>query len=221
MLKFTKALRYYTIKNLATELYFNAGGWLCYLNKDTSNLFYSAANNNVLRWLSKLGDKTKIYVDVGACVGDTSIPVADSFAYTYCFEPVPKNYSILLRNVAANNCRDIISFNVGLSNSFHSELFSDSYATSKRDVEGVVVVHLRTGDSYELSNVAVMKIDVEGAEYEVLEGFEKTIDACKPALIIERNDEYPDIHLWLLQKGYTVTDSDSNNDLYEHKERIK
>jgi FkbM family methyltransferase len=41
-----------------------------------------------------------------------------------------------------------------------------------------------------ISNVSVIKIDVEGAEFEVLKGAERTLRAEKPALVIEIEDKY-------------------------------
>ena len=46
-------------------------------------------------------------------------------------------------------------------------------------------VTLKTLDSYEFSDVRLIKIDVEGHEYAVLEGAAATLASSKPALIIE------------------------------------
>jgi FkbM family methyltransferase len=46
-------------------------------------------------------------------------------------------------------------------------------------------VEVRTLDSYRFADVRVIKIDVEGAEMEVLEGGRETIARYRPALIVE------------------------------------
>ncbi len=47
------------------------------------------------------------------------------------------------------------------------------------------LVPLRSLDAYRFEGVALVKIDVEGHEYSVIEGAEKTIAASRPALLIE------------------------------------
>ena len=47
-------------------------------------------------------------------------------------------------------------------------------------------ITLKTLDEHELTDVDVLKVDVEGLEIDVLEGAEKTIARCKPIIVIER-----------------------------------
>ncbi len=47
-------------------------------------------------------------------------------------------------------------------------------------------------DSYELERVALLKIDVEGHEVEVLRGAERTIASWRPTAIVEARDETRD-----------------------------
>ena len=46
-------------------------------------------------------------------------------------------------------------------------------------------VEVRTLDSFGFTDVDLIKIDVEGHEYSVLEGSLLTIQRCKPILLIE------------------------------------
>ena len=46
-------------------------------------------------------------------------------------------------------------------------------------------VPLNTLDSYQFEGVSLIKIDVEGHEYSVIEGAESTISSSKPALLVE------------------------------------
>ena len=50
---------------------------------------------------------------------------------------------------------------------------------------GGETVQMISLDSLQLSDVSVMKIDVEGAEDRVIEGARETIQSCKPTIIIE------------------------------------
>lgn len=46
-------------------------------------------------------------------------------------------------------------------------------------------VSVKTIDEYNYNDVDLIKIDVEGAEYSVIEGAINTIKCCKPLLIVE------------------------------------
>jgi FkbM family methyltransferase len=70
------------------------------------------------------------------------------------------------------------------------------------------VVRCFTLDSFQLSNVDYMKIDVEGFERKVLAGAEYTIARWRPVIVIEQNDvrmagEEPyAAKTWLEERGY-------------------
>lgn len=58
------------------------------------------------------------------------------------------------------------------------------------------IVPLLTGDvalqEIEIKKIAVIKIDVEGAEYEVLSGFNQTLQSIRPAVVFEVLDDWVD-----------------------------
>ncbi len=51
--------------------------------------------------------------------------------------------------------------------------------------DGITPIH--TIDSFKLSGVTLMKVDVEGHELEVLQGAQETITRCRPVLYIEND----------------------------------
>jgi len=63
-----------------------------------------------------------------------------------------------------------------------------------------------TLDSWGLEDVDFVKIDVEGMEYEVLEGSENTIARCRPVLSVEadREAQVPDLLRWLRARSYRI-----------------
>lgn len=69
------------------------------------------------------------------------------------------------------------------------------------------MVELKTLDSYGFSDISLIKIDVEGHEYSVIEGAADTIASSKPALLVEieqRHIDRPigDVFKKILQFGY-------------------
>ena len=72
------------------------------------------------------------------------------------------------------------------------------------------VVELKTLDSYNFSDISMIKIDVEGHEFDVIEGAAGTIAALKPALLVEieqRHIDRPigDVFAKILRFGYEGT----------------
>ena len=84
-----------------------------------------------------------------------------------------------------------------------------AYATF-RDITGeykTISVPVRTLDDYSFTNVALIKIDVEGHEFDVLKGAELTIAREKPVMIIEIEARYIDVEMdtvfkTVFDKGY-------------------
>jgi len=131
------------------------------------------------------GKNVKTFLDVGANLGNFTKACKQVFSKVkiYCFEPIPELYNKL------NNLKDITSFNFGLWSSNKSSMFNynsskDAHGTSsflEYDAENVVkdslikkikVKQVRF-DSLNISieRPCFVKIDVEGAEREVLRGF--------------------------------------------------
>lgn len=69
-------------------------------------------------------------------------------------------------------------------------------------------VEVRTLDSYELTDVGFVKIDVEGVEAAVLRGAQHTLEACHPNLLVEidrarhSRDSFLAVHEALQAMGY-------------------
>ncbi len=131
-------------------------------------------------------------LDVGANVGITALYFAQVFpnARIYAFEPAPDNFAILAKNVA--NCDRIRGFPFALgARDAMLELFaSDNPAnfggyslhpagsdTSRRTRVPVRSVAAVLGE-LALARVDVIKVDTEGAEYDIL--------TALPASVLER-----------------------------------
>ncbi len=68
-------------------------------------------------------------------------------------------------------------------------------------------VSLQTLDSYRLKGVSLIKIDVEGHEYSVIEGAAATLASSRPALLVEIEQRHTDKPIWkvfekILSFGY-------------------
>jgi FkbM family methyltransferase len=134
------------------------------------------------------GSRLRTAVDGGAYVGTWSLHLKRSFDRVIAFEPNPTNYVCLQRNVC--------------------HLGVDTTCVALRDVTGVVDLvpandkqkpfghqvqrneHGRTSslrlDELSLLDLDLLKLDVEGHEYEAICGARFTIQRCKPLIVIEQ-----------------------------------
>ncbi len=138
-------------------------------------------------------------IDVGAHIGYYSLYFAKCVGPTgrvFSFEPVPENLALLRKNVLLNRISWIEAFPEAIFSSTRNISFAapDQSADSGEGslVQGhegrQILVHAVTLDLFCTSaNIRpdVIKLDVEGAEHEVLLGARDTIERCHPKLLIE------------------------------------
>jgi FkbM family methyltransferase len=164
------------------------------------------------------GDKV---IDAGAHIGTFSLMAAKLVGpegFVYAFEPDTINYQKLLRNIRSNGIANIKVFNMGLWKSadklyFHSsgDLGSSIQADSSN---GSVIIDVINLDNFWNSenNPAInfIKMDIEGAEIEALEGAANLLKHCNVSLSIASyhkvngEETYKAITPILEGMGYTV-----------------
>ncbi len=127
-------------------------------------------------------------------------------AYAYClwrlgakvevFEPNPKCYRVLaawaasqadvnIHSVALSSHKGEANLHIPIDESGEEHDASASIEHTEFTNARDELVTLKTLDSYKFEKVDLIKIDVEGHEYKVIEGAESTITESKPALLIE------------------------------------
>jgi len=147
-----------------------------------------------------------IVIDIGAHVGKYSIPAAKLVGRSgkvIAIEPHPENFKALTTNILLNGLSNVFALNVAAFNEDGKRLrlagiLDDRYSLKSKEGEGVIV-RTRTLDSIleelgiseaEYERLRWVKIDVEGAEVEVLEGMERIIKKCPNLnILIEIRDE--------------------------------
>lgn len=149
------------------------------------------------------------FVDVGGNVGHMSFlgaGLVTSSGHVHVFEPYPPNAERIRRQAKNNNLKQITLYPFALGDRDESSTLSlpqdDSHhgnATLRQptseDLEIVeeVAVQTRNGDSVlgpVLSNLSLIKIDVEGYEFRVLKGLKSVIEKHRPVIMHEINTEY-------------------------------
>ncbi len=171
--------------------------------------FYETGELSFIKLLSKFNPKLSI--DVGANVGNFSkILLQYTNTKVVAFEPLPEAFKIL-KDISNKNKGRFFPYNYGLGkNSSKSKLFYNNkysqLATYNKNYTKVtffnndkpkkIVTDIISLDQFYYQNknfflnnsLDFIKIDVEGNEYNVLEGAKKTIDKFQPNFIqIETN----------------------------------
>jgi FkbM family methyltransferase len=146
------------------------------------NSFFEIKLLEILRSKVKNFD---LVLDIGANVGNHSFYFSNicKAKQIIAFEPDPKN-CLIYRN---NNPSSILH-QTALSNYVGGAYLDNNSphnsGTGKLSSEGIEI-QVATLDSFNLSNVTFIKMDVEGEELNVLKGMINTIIDSKPEMLIE------------------------------------
>ncbi len=162
-------------------------------------------------------EKGEIFLDVGAHVGKYTLRAAKTVedkGLVVAIEAHPLNYQTLKKNIELNRFRNTIALNLAAWNEdcklkFFSGNASGQHSARADSGRGSLMVEARALD-HVLGELGVglvnwVKIDVEGAEFEVLRGLEETITKHKPKMIVEVFCQNIDkVEKFLMNYGYDL-----------------
>lgn len=165
--------------------------------------------------------RNSMAVDVGAHLGLMTLSFSRMFSHVLSFEPNLFNFNMLRANVALNGITNVTLFSHALyshpvelslsaqdrqevpltlrdDGTFDGDMSANLGAYSfDEHGTGVFQNEARTLDSFELADVAFVKVDVQGADGEVLLGSIETIRRCRPVVVFEWETR--------LSEGFSVT----------------
>lgn len=166
-----------------------------------------------------------VFFDVGANFGYYSMLATRNGAQVIAFEPDPALAENLLLHTKLNGLQDRIQLQRIAVFSRAGEVYLDPAGentahgsahvrTSAAPENGTVCVPCTTLDDFIRSHPApgLLKIDVEGAESEVLKGAEETFESARPLVLCEVHDAINEefIGSWLERKRYRTQWLDSS-----------
>lgn len=137
--------------------------------------------------------------DIGANIGWYSLNIAKTIknSKVLAFEPIPKTFTYLKRNVELNHINNIEIFNFGFSSEekdtefhYYTEGSGNASLANLSDVENTqkIICNVKKLDDFVFKNgysVDFIKCDVEGAELLVFKGGIETIKRDKPIIFTE------------------------------------
>jgi FkbM family methyltransferase len=138
------------------------------------------------------------FIDIGANIGLMSIFASQCVGNSgkiLAFEAHPETHELLQENIALNHIENIDTFNFALGNETGKATIYDNWNVNRGGASLVIHAENSTGFEVDVKTLdeviqndfqpKMIKIDVEGFEFQVLKGATNTIKNCKPILIIE------------------------------------
>ena len=170
-----------------------------------------------LRALENVVTQTSVVYDVGANVGIYSMLASSRVGpsgMVYAFEPLPRNLKYLRRHISLNDLQNCMILETAVCNRDGSLPFSAAGFNphmARLSPDGETLVPCTTLDTCihgekRLRPPNIIKIDVEGAEFDVLQGAVRTITEFHPTIFLEMHG--PHLHAncraFLQAKGYEI-----------------
>lgn len=152
--------------------------------------------------ITKYLSSESTYIDIGAWIGPTVLHAARHCKEVYCFEPDPTALRYLNWNLDLNDIRNVHSLGVAVAarpGIFRMATFGDNPGDSKtsllqNDAEySVRVLAITWADFIQKSrpeNVTLIKVDAEGAEFELIPTMRDYLEENKPALFLSTHAPY-------------------------------
>jgi len=171
----------------------------------------------------KVVEKGSIVFDIGAHVGYYSLlasALVGPKGKVFAFEPLPRNVSYLKRHIALNRITNIEVLEIAVSDNNGTMKFKEGDANSMGHLSetGPILVKTNSLDAL-ISKQRIpvpdyIKIDVEGAELEVLNGANSLLTNYHPTIFLSTHGR--DIHQaccnYLTFSGYTFKLIDNYED---------
>lgn len=182
-----------------------------------------------LRALIKPGDTI---FDIGGDAGYYTVMFAKlvgSGGKVVVFEPIPKAQERIMENVGLNGFTNVEMVDLALGSKPGSFVLERPFQDSRINLNKVepgpedILVKVVRFDALaaerSLPKADLIKIDVEGAELEILKGMEDYVSAHHPVFVIELHPELlpqfgasvADVINWLEAHGYTLTALDAGD----------
>ena len=174
-------------------------------------------------------NKNDIIIDVGAHIGLFSLLASKScFAgKIFSYEPINENFEMLMQNIKSNKLKNIVPFNLAVSkNTSNVKLFLDkdesAHSIFQKNTSYVTVESIslqKIFDDNDINFCKILKLDCEGAEYEIIDSLPDKYFEKIQNMIIEYHlaDSKPELGKDLISKiknaGFQITIRPHHNDM--------
>tara|TARA_R100000734_G_scaffold1076_1_gene1138 strand:- start:1625 stop:2317 length:693 start_codon:yes stop_codon:yes gene_type:complete len=164
---------------------------------------------------SELLHDNMIAIDIGAYIGTHTLPMSKFCEKVYAFEANTIIASYLLTNKIKNNIDNVTVFAAALSNKNDTSTFykrddGTSRISNSREIKGTKeTLYTHTLSEFilpqDVERIKLIKIDVEGHEFEVLEGAKEIIEKSRPCILIEVfKHKLKNLNEWCSKNNYNI-----------------
>ena len=147
--------------------------------------------------------KGKCFFDIGGNIGLISLMVnqiCSGNVDIHIFEPAPDNFELLKSNIEMNGMDNVVLNNVAVSSEdnvtlrmhiYEDQAYNSVYMLNRVPFKSIVEVPALSIDGYiekqgiRPNTIELMKIDVEGYEYNVLKGASRLLTEYSPKILCE------------------------------------
>ena len=166
------SFRVKTQSDLILDIFLSSSMDLSYFNANENE-----SHSKVLDIIENLAEGD-VFIDIGANIGFFSLLASKKIGESgrvYCFEPSPREFNRLLKNIQLNKRSNLLPYNIALSDYMGESQFSVSEShtglNSLSTIDGAnnILVPVCPEDllmsQLKMNTRKVIKIDVEGAEF--------------------------------------------------------
>jgi FkbM family methyltransferase len=197
-----------------------------------NGIYEKATSDFIIKHLPHNG----VYIDIGANIGGIAFPIAKKRpdVTVVCVEASLNVFTYLEQNMQLNKLSNCILVNKAISDvdDQHIEIFTPqehfgkgcliyTEADSRESVTTTTVDTLT--ERYDLENISLLKVDIEGYEYYAFKGAEKLLSAPNAPDIVFEFENYAEVRAGgvepgdaqrlLLEYGYKLFMIEKNNKL--------
>ncbi len=202
------------------ERYLIQGSWMYVDDKDSLNLtkygIYEPVETTMIKKLIK---PNYVVLDIGANIGYFTLMMAKQSKQLYAFEPEPRNYQTLQKNIEFNHLENVHLYNYAIAEV--SGITTLHLCDTNRGMHRIYESQFCKEGTVNVETIAIddlieyadfIKIDIEGAELGALKGMKRLLKKHHPILlmefhppsIIEYGVQPRDVFDFVVEMGYLV-----------------
>jgi FkbM family methyltransferase len=155
---------------------------------------------HITRYLRRTLTSQDIFVDVGANLGFFTVVCAPLVSRVIAFEPVALSHWYCKANIALNGLTNVDLFQCGLwsedttvnintdpSNMGGASISRDGSTFGVESIRCVSLDSMIASGEASVSSIAIIKMDIEGAEPFALKGMRASLEKFRPKIVLELN----------------------------------
>jgi FkbM family methyltransferase len=161
-----------------------------------------------------------VVFDIGANAGGLSMLMSRLVGprgVVCAFEASPRIIEMTVNNLVSAGCSNVQVYHRAIYHTSHESVaiyagshLNDSLYPAERPKDGnfQTVATLALDDFVESTGLVpkLIKIDIEGAEFDALQGMKRLLASAKPILILEQSPADMRCHAFLTERGYAAVD---------------